>query len=117
MTTSSMRLDQDDTSSRPSSTRRVRSTPSWQKLSATTRAATLSVLDRQATRIAGHPADVICDVSGRHVGYVQDADGLAELGGRRIWLTPQVCYSLYRVKHTGRAGPSSGQAIAVLAHE
>ncbi|HEX4526247.1 MAG TPA: hypothetical protein VH108_05840 [Gaiellaceae bacterium] len=90
----------------------------WQRLSASTRAATVSVLDRQATRIAGHPAEVICDVSGRHVGYVQDADGLAEVGGRRAWLTPQICYQLYQIKRDGRArGTSSGHAIAVLAHE
>jgi hypothetical protein len=92
-------------------------TAHWQRLSAPARAATLSLVDRQATRIAGHPAHVICDVSGRRVGYVQDADGLAELGGRRIWLTPQICFSLYRVEHSRRAGNSSGHAIAVLAHE
>jgi hypothetical protein len=90
----------------------------WDRLSSSTRAATIELLDRQAGRIAGHPADVICDVSGRHVGYVQDADGLAELGGRRAWLTPSVCYRLYLIHRHGRAsGASSGQAIAVLAHE
>jgi len=90
----------------------------WQRLSSSTRAATIALLDRQASRIAGHPAEVICDVSGRHVGYVQDADGLAELGGRRAWLTPSVCYRLYLIKRHGRAGgASSGEAIAVLAHE
>jgi len=76
------------------------------------------VLDRQAAQIAGHPAEVICDVSGRHVGYVQDADGLAEVGGHRAWLTPQICYQLYLVTRNGRAGsPSAGEAIAVFAHE
>ena len=90
----------------------------WQRLPAASRQATISLLDRQATRIAGHPAEVICDVGGHHVGYVQDADGLAEIGGRRLWLTPQICYRLYLVRHTGRAaGASSGEAIAVLAHE
>ena len=90
----------------------------WQHLSASARAATVDVLDRQAARIAGHPANVICDVSGRHVGYVQDADGLAEVGGRRAWLTPQICYQLYLIERHGRAnGPASGHAIAVLAHE
>ena len=90
----------------------------WQRLSKATRAETVAFLDRQASRIAGHPATVICDVSGRHVGYVQDADGLAEVGGRRAWLTPQICYRLYQIRHTGHAsGASSGQAIAVLAHE
>jgi len=92
--------------------------PRWQNLSATTRAATISLLDREAARIAGHPADVICDTSGHHVGFVQDADGLAEVGGRRMWLTPDICYDLYRISHTHRsAGASSGKAIAVLAHE
>ena len=28
----------------------------------------------------GHPARVICDTGGHHVGYIQDADGLAEVG-------------------------------------
>jgi hypothetical protein len=90
----------------------------WQHLSPAARAATIGLLDRQASRIAGHPANVICDVAGRHVGYVQDADGLAEVRGRRAWLTPQICYQLYLIHKNGRAnGPSSGQAIAVLAHE
>ena len=54
--------------------------PRWQNLPPATRAATISLLDREASRIAGRPAQVICDVGGHHVGYVQDADGLA--GGR-----------------------------------
>ncbi len=90
----------------------------WQHLSPAARAATINVLDQQASRIAGHPASVICDVTGRHVGYVQDADGLAEVHGRRAWLTPQICYQLYLIHKSGRAnGRSSGRAIAVLAHE
>src|SRR5205085_5903485 len=53
-----------------------------------------------------------------HVGFAQDADGLAEVGGRRMWLTPDVCYRLYRISHTRRAsGSESGRAIAVFAHE
>ena len=90
----------------------------WQHLSASARAATVTALDRQATRIAGHPADVICDTAGHHVGSIQDADGLAVVGGRRAWLTPQICYQLYLIRHTGRAaGAATGQAVAVLAHE
>jgi hypothetical protein len=90
----------------------------WQRLSGAKKAATISLLDREAVRIAGHPTRVICDVSGRHVGYVQDADGLAEVGGRRAWLTPQICYQLYLITRDGRAsGPRSGAAIAVFAHE
>jgi hypothetical protein len=95
-----------------------RSRPTWQKLPAHERAATLAVLDRQAGKIAGHPAQVICDTKARHVGYVQDADGLAEVGGRRMWVTPGVCYRLARIPHmTASTETATGHAIAVLAHE
>ena len=95
-----------------------RSRPTWQKLPAHERAATLVVLERQAERIAGHPAQVICDVKARHVGYVQDADGLAELGGRRMWMTPGLCYRLAKARHvTASTETATGKAIAVLAHE
>ena len=95
------------------------SRPGWQKLSPRVRSATVSLLEHQASRIAGHRAEVICDVTGRHVGYVQDADGLAEVGGHRLWLTPQICYRLYLTRHRPArlADTASGQAIAVLAHE
>jgi hypothetical protein len=77
----------------------------------------VTLLNRQAARIAGHRAATICDVSGRHVGYVQDADGLAIVGGHILWLTPQICYRIYLVKHSAQAGAGSGEAIAVFAHE
>jgi hypothetical protein len=91
-------------------------TAHWQRLSAEKRTATVHLLDREAARIAGHPATIVCDTSGKHVGYVQDADGLAEVGGTRAWLTPQVCYQLYLVTR-GHPGSGAGHAIAVLAHE
>ena len=95
-----------------------RSRPTWQKLPAHTRAATLAVMTREAARIAGHPAQVICDVKERHVGYVQDADGLAEVGGRRMWITPGVCYRLAKIPDlTGSTEAATGRAIAVLGHE
>jgi len=95
-----------------------RSRPTWQKLPAHERAATLAILDRQAARIAGHPAQVICDSSGRRVGYVQDADGLADVGGRRMWVTPGICYRLAKVpRMTASTETATGHAIAVLAHE
>jgi hypothetical protein len=95
------------------------SRPGWRKLSPRMRSATVSLLDREASRIAGHRAKVICDAKGEHVGYVQDADGLAEVGGHRLWLTPQICYRLYLTSHRPArlADTASGQAIAVLAHE
>lgn len=95
-----------------------RSRPSWQKLPAHERSATIALLDREAATIAGHSAKVMCDVSGRHVGYVQDADGLAEVGGSRMWLTPGICYRLAKVRHTTAITDiSAGHAIAVFAHE
>lgn len=95
-----------------------RSRPNWQKLPAHERAATLAIMTRQATQIAGHPAQVICDVKAKHVGYVQDADGLAVVGGHRMWVTPGVCYRLAKVRQmTGSTETSTGHAIAVLAHE
>jgi hypothetical protein len=62
---------------------------------------------------------VHCDTAGRHVGAVQEADGLAEVGGRNAWLTPGICYQLYRVidKHDTHSFSPTGRAIAVLAHE
>jgi hypothetical protein len=95
-----------------------RSRATWQKLPAHERAATLALLDSQAASIAGHPAKVVCDVGGRHVGYVEDADGLAEVGGRRMWLTPGICYRLARIPHlSAKTEESSAHAIAVFAHE
>lgn len=95
-----------------------RSRPTWQKLPAHERAATLAILEGQATRIAGHQAQVICDVAGRHVGYVQDADGLAVVGGGRMWMTPGICYRLAKVPQMSLSTETAtGHAIAVLAHE
>jgi hypothetical protein len=53
------------------------------------------------------------------VGAVQEADGLAEVGGRTAWLTPAICFQLYRVvdRHDTRSFSPTGRAIAVLAHE
>jgi hypothetical protein len=61
---------------------------------------------------------VICDVKARHVGYVQDANGLAEVRGRRMWVTPGICYRLAKVPHmTASTETTTANAIAVLAHE
>jgi hypothetical protein len=91
----------------------------WQRLSEPNRAAAQALYSRIATTIAGHPSQVGCDTAGRHVGVTQDADGLAVVGGRRAWLTPSICFTLYQLK-THRIRPDSaaaGRAIAVLAHE
>ena len=91
----------------------------WQRLSETNRASAEALYSQIATTIAGHPSQVRCDTAGHHVGVTQDADGLAIVGGRRAWLTPSICYTLYQLK-TDRIRPDSaaaGRAIAVLAHE
>lgn len=91
----------------------------WSSLDQTTQAQVQRALTRQAARIAGHPVHVHCDAAGHHVGSVQEADGLAEVGGGNAWLTPGICFRLYRVidhHDTGSFSPT-GRAIAVLAHE
>ena len=52
-------------------------------------------------------------------GRSRKSDGLAEVGGRNAWLTPGICYRLYRVldHHDDRSFAPTGRAIAVLAHE
>jgi hypothetical protein len=62
---------------------------------------------------------VDCDTGGHHVGAVQEADGLAEVGGRRAWLTPDICLQLVQLRD-GDLRPDSdtaGHAVVVLAHE
>jgi hypothetical protein len=91
----------------------------WSSLDHATQTHVEHVLSREATRIAGHAAQVHCDTGGHHVGAVQEADGLAEVGGRNAWLTPGICFRLYRVidHHDTSSFSSTGHAIAVLAHE
>ncbi len=91
----------------------------WSALDSATRARVQHILTGEAQKIAGHPVQVHCDTSGRHVGAVQEADGLAEVGGSNAWVTPGICYQLERVidGHDGHPGRGTGRAIAVLAHE
>jgi hypothetical protein len=92
---------------------------SWQRLSESKRVSAEALYSQIASAIAAHPANVRCDTGGRHVGVIQDADGLAVVGGHQAWLTPAICYTLYQVK--ARAirpdNAAAGRAIAVLAHE
>jgi hypothetical protein len=90
----------------------------WSSLPAETQARVERALSAQAQTVAGHRVSVRCDTSGRHVGAVQEADGVAVVGGREAWLTPGICYRLHRLSE-GHVGSFSatGRAIAVLAHE
>jgi hypothetical protein len=91
----------------------------WSSLDHHTQVQVQRILSREAGRIAGHQASVRCDAAGRHVGAVQEADGLAEVGGRNVWLTPAICFQLYRVidKHDTHSFSPTGRALAVLGHE
>jgi len=91
----------------------------WSAVSATNRARSQAVFSREATAIAGHPARVVCDTSGRYVGFVEDADGVAVVGGSRAYLVPGICNTLYQLafKHRVQSFPQTARAIAVLAHE
>ena len=91
----------------------------WNAVSASRQAQTEAILSREASTIANHPARVTCDKKGDYVGFVQDADGLAEVGGDQAFLTPSICNTLYQlaVKHRVQSFSQTARAIAVLGHE
>jgi hypothetical protein len=91
----------------------------WRGVDEADRAKTEARLSAEAGRIAGHTARIHCDAEREAVGIVQHADGIAEVGGTNAYLTPEICYRLYRLAFAGDEGPFSqtARAIAVLAHE
>jgi hypothetical protein len=91
----------------------------WDAVRAEARARTENVLSREASLIAGHPARIGCDAKGEYVGFVQEADGLAFIGGDRAFLTPSICNTLYQlaIKHRTQGFAPTARAIAVLGHE
>jgi hypothetical protein len=92
---------------------------SWEELSRSDRRAAETRFSTEAGRIAGKPVRIGCDTSGRIVGAVQHADGIAVVGGDRAFLTPELCFALHRLAFDGDVPSFSqtGRAIAVLAHE
>jgi hypothetical protein len=91
----------------------------WNGLDRADQAKTEALLSSEAARIAGHGAVIHCDARGEAVGIVQHADGIAEVGGRNAFLTPEICFRLYRLafEHDEGAFSQTARAIAVLAHE
>ena len=91
----------------------------WSSLDEAEQSRTGARLSAEAGRIAGHTARVHCDAEGKAVGVVQHADGLAEVGGRDAFLTPEICFRLHRLAFDGDEGSfgETARAIAVLAHE
>jgi hypothetical protein len=90
----------------------------WNGLNSDTRAAAEVRFSDEAARIAGHPVTIRCDEQGDHVGFIQHADGIATVGGRLAYLTPERCYDLYRLAFRHKVVFSrTARALAVLAHE
>jgi hypothetical protein len=91
----------------------------WDAVSGEHQAQTETILSREASLIARHPAKVGCDDKGDFVGFVQDADGVAYVGGDQAYLTPAICDTLYQlaVKHRVQSFSRTARAIAVLGHE
>jgi hypothetical protein len=91
----------------------------WDAVSSANRARTEAALSREASLVAGHQAQVGCDTSGQYVGFVQDADGVAFVGGNRAYLTPSICNTLYQLaeKHRTQSFSQTARALAVLGHE
>ncbi len=90
----------------------------WNGIDRETRVEATRRFSAEASRIADKPVRIRCDESGDYVGAVQHADGVAAIGGRLAFLTPQRCYDLYRLAEKGEVSFSqTARAIAVLAHE
>ena len=91
----------------------------WDAVSPGDQARAEAVFSRETSLIAGHETQVTCDERGEFVGFVQDADGRAEVGGQQAYLTPAICDTLYQLAFKDRVQSSSrtARAIAVLAHE
>jgi hypothetical protein len=90
----------------------------WDGVDPDEREAAVARFSKEASQIVGRPVEIRCDERGEFVGAVQDADGVAVLGGRLAYLTPARCYDLYRLEHDGHVSFSqTGRALAVLAHE
>lgn len=96
----------------------VESRTGWSSLDGETKLAAVDRFSEEASRIAEKPVSVGCDEARDYVGYVQHADGVAVVGGDRTYVTPEICFALYRLAFEGEErGSRTGRAIAVLAHE
>ena len=90
----------------------------WNSLDGETKLAVVERLSAEVSRLAEKPVSVGCDEARDYVGYVQHADGIAVVGGDRTYVTPEICFALYRLAFEGEVrGSRTGRAIAVLSHE
>jgi len=96
----------------------VDSRSGWRSLGGDAKLVAVERFSDEASRIAGKPVSVGCDEARDYVGYVQHADGIAIVGGDRAYLTPEICFALYRLAFENEErGSQTARAIAVLAHE
>jgi hypothetical protein len=90
----------------------------WSGLDNSKQAVASRRLSEEASRVAEKGVTIRCDESGGRVGAVQHADGVAFVGGTVAYLTPQVCFDLYRLAYKHEAASNrTGRALAVLSHE
>ena len=90
----------------------------WGSVGGEDRIAATERFSAEASRIAGKEVTIRCDESRDYVGFVQHADGVALVGGDRAYVTPEICFDLYRLAFRDeQAGSRTGRALAVLAHE
>lgn len=96
----------------------VESRTGWGSLDGSTRLEAVERFSGEASRLAEKPVSIYCDESRDFVGAVQHADGVAEVGGERAYLTLEICFDLYRLAFEDEVrGSPTGRALAVLAHE
>jgi hypothetical protein len=90
----------------------------WDSLDAATKTEATARFSAEAGRLVGRPVAIRCDESGDYVGAVQHSDGVAVVGGRLAYLSPERCYDLYRLALEDEVTFSqTARSIAVLAHE
>ncbi len=89
----------------------------WDALRPQQRAHAQQLFSQAASSIAGHSARVHCDY--KHTGVVNEADGLAEVGGHNAYLTPAICFTLYdlALRHHAESTEQTSWALKVLGHE
>ena len=69
----------------------------WRSLDGDARLSAVERFSGEASRIAQKPVSIGCDEARDYVGYVQHADGVAIVGGDRAYITPEICFALYRL--------------------
>ena len=90
----------------------------WTGVDPDDREEAVATFSGEASHIVGRRVEIRCDESRRIVGAVQHADGVAVVGGRVAYLTPEICFDLYRIGSDDEAPfGRTARAIAVLAHE